>query len=86
MTVSVSFVFVFLYLTGPRALSPGAAGLLVGIGGVGLLAGNFTGGWYGDHLGHRRVLLAAATASGALLATVPALPTAALYAVLPLAQ
>ncbi|WP_460064322.1 MFS transporter [Streptomyces sp. YKOK-I1] len=86
MTVSVSFVFVFLYLTGPRALSPGEAGLLVGLGGTGLLAGNFTGGWYGDHLGHRRVLLTAATASGALLAAVPVLPTPALYAVLPLAQ
>lgn len=86
MTVSVSFVFVFLYLTGPRALSPGEAGLLVGLGGTGLVAGNFTGGWYGDHLGHRRVLLTAATASGALLAAVPLLPTPALYAALPLAQ
>ncbi|WP_416984002.1 MFS transporter [Streptomyces sp. T028] len=86
MTVSVSFVFVFLYLTGPRAMSPGEAGLLVGLGGTGLVAGNFTGGWYGDHLGHRRVLLASATASGALLAAVPFLPTPALYAALPLAQ
>ncbi|MEU1182697.1 MFS transporter [Streptomyces sp. NPDC005820] len=86
MTVSVGFVFVFLYLTGPRGMSPGEAGLLVGLGGIGLLAGNFTGGWYGDHLGHRRVLLTAATASGALLAAVPALPTPALYLTLPLAQ
>ncbi|MFI2433761.1 MFS transporter [Streptomyces sp. NPDC018693] len=86
MVVSVCFAYVFLYLTGPRGLDPGAAGLLAGLGGMGLVAGNFTGGWYGDRLGHRRVLLAAATASGLLLVAVPALPTPALYAVLPLAQ
>ncbi|MFF4653986.1 MFS transporter [Streptomyces sp. NPDC001381] len=86
MIVSVTFVFLFLYLTGPRDMSPGAAGLLVGLGGTGLVAGNFTGGWYGDHLGHRRVLLTAAAASGLLLAAVPLLPTPALYLALPLAQ
>ncbi|WP_374213435.1 hypothetical protein [Streptomyces sp. G1] len=55
----VSFPFVFLYLTGPRGLGAAQAGLIVGIGGVGLVAGNFTGGWYGDRFGHRRVLLTA---------------------------
>ncbi|MFI7497044.1 MFS transporter [Streptomyces sp. NPDC049687] len=86
MTVSVCFVFVFLYLTGPRGMSPGEAGLLVGLGGTGLVAGNFTGGWYGDHLGHRRVLLVAAATGGLLLAAVPLLPTPALFLTLPLAQ
>ncbi|MFD8306631.1 MFS transporter [Streptomyces sp. NPDC059690] len=86
MVVSVSFAFTFLYLTGPRGLDAGAAGLLSGIAGTGLVAGNFTGGWYGDRFGHRRVLLAAAAASGLLLAAVPLLPTAALFAALPTAQ
>jgi MFS family permease len=86
MVVSVGFAFLFLYLTGPRGLGTAEAGLLSGIGGAGLVAGNFTGGWFGDRFGHRRVLLAAAAASGLLLAAVPALPTPTLYAVLPLAQ
>ncbi|NUR67577.1 MAG: MFS transporter, partial [Streptomyces sp.] len=86
MVVSVGFAFVFLYATGPRGLGAGAAGVLVGVGGVGLVAGNFTGGWYGDRFGHRRVLLTAAVGSGLLLGAVPLLPTPTLYGVLPLAQ
>ncbi|MFF3857658.1 MFS transporter [Streptomyces sp. NPDC002209] len=84
--VSFTFVFVFLYLTGPRGLGAAQAGLVTGIGGVGLVAGNFTGGWYGDRFGHRRVLLAASTAAGLALMSFPLLPTAGLYAALPLAQ
>ncbi|KPI21609.1 major facilitator superfamily MFS_1 [Actinobacteria bacterium OV450] len=84
--VSFTFVFVFLYLTGPRGLGTAQAGLVTGIGGVGLVAGNLTGGWYGDRFGHRRVLLAASTAGGLALMSFPLLPTAALYAALPLAQ
>ncbi|WP_327285603.1 MULTISPECIES: MFS transporter [unclassified Streptomyces] len=84
--VSFTFVFVFLYLTGPRGLSTAQAGLVTGIGGIGLVAGNFTGGWYGDRFGHRRVLLAASTAGGLALMCFPLLPTAGLYAALPLAQ
>ncbi|CAM5691556.1 hypothetical protein SALBM311S_11072 [Streptomyces alboniger] len=86
MVVSVSFAYTFLYLTGPRGLDAGQAGLLSGIGGVGLVAGNFTGGWYGDRFGHRRVLLVAAVVSGSVLATVPLLPTPALFAALPVTQ
>ncbi|GHF02766.1 hypothetical protein GCM10014715_68730 [Streptomyces spiralis] len=86
MVVSVGFVYLFLYLTGPRGLGVGEAGLLSGAGGVGLVAGNFTGGWYGDRLGHRRVLLASAAASGLLLAAVPVLPTTALFLTLPLCE
>ncbi|WP_123515075.1 MFS transporter [Streptomyces sp. 2132.2] len=84
--VSFTFVFVFLYLTGPRGLGAAQAGLVTGVGGIGLVAGNFTGGWYGDRFGHRRVLLAASVAGGLGLMSFPLLPTAALYAALPLAQ
>lgn len=84
--VAFTFVFVFVYLTGPRGLSVAEAGVVSGLGGVGLVAGNFTGGWYGDRYGHRRVLLAASLVGGVLIAALPVLPTPALYAVLPLAQ
>lgn len=84
--VSFTFVFVFLYLTGPRGLGAAQAGVVTGIGGIGLVAGNFTGGWYGDRFGHRRVLLAASALGGLTLTTLPLLPTPLLYAALPLAQ
>lgn len=84
--VSFTFVFVFLYLTGPRGLGAAQAGVVTGIGGIGLVAGNFTGGWYGDRFGHRRVLLAASALGGLALTTFPLLPTPLLYAALPLAQ
>ncbi|WP_030766742.1 MFS transporter [Streptomyces sp. NRRL F-2664] len=84
--VSFTFVFVFLYLTGPRGLGAAQAGLVTGIGGIGLVAGNFSGGWYGDRFGHRRVLLAAAGLGGLALASFPLLPTPLLFAAMPLAQ
>ncbi|MFB7465371.1 MFS transporter [Streptomyces sp. NPDC056224] len=84
--VSCTFVFVFVYLTGPRGLGAAQAGLIVGIGGVGLVAGNFTGGWYGDRFGHRGVLLTASALGGAVLVVLPLLPTALLALALPLAQ
>ncbi|MFK0217691.1 MFS transporter [Streptomyces vinaceus] len=84
--VSFTFVFVFLYLTGPRGLGAAQAGLVTGVGGIGLVAGNFTGGWYGDRFGHRRVLLAASVAGGLALMSFPLLPAAALYTALPMAQ
>ncbi|MFF9621014.1 MFS transporter [Streptomyces griseosporeus] len=86
MTVSVTFAFLFVYLTGPRGLDAGQAGLVAGAGGAGLLAGNLTGGFFGDRFGHRRALLASAVTGGLLLAAVPLLPTPALFAALPLAQ
>ncbi|WP_242438716.1 MFS transporter [Streptomyces sp. CB00455] len=84
--VSFTFVFVFMYLTGPRGLGTAQAGLAVGVGGIGMVAGNFTGGWYGDRFGHRRVLLAAATLGGLALTALPLLSTPLLCAALPLAQ
>ncbi|MFG3286860.1 MFS transporter [Streptomyces sp. NPDC048111] len=84
--VSFTFIYLFVWLTGPRGLTVAQAGLISGIGGVGLVAGNFTGGWFGDVYGHRRALLAGAALSGSALCVVALLPTAALYVVLPLAQ
>ncbi|WP_431948648.1 MFS transporter [Actinacidiphila sp. bgisy167] len=84
--VSFTFVYLFVWLTSVRGLPVPQAGLIAGTGGVGLVAGNFTGGWFGDHLGHRRVLLAGSAVSGAGLVALPALPTAALLPVLLLAQ
>ncbi|WP_415954216.1 MFS transporter [Streptomyces sp. KLOTTS4A1] len=84
--VSFTFIYVFLYLTGPRGLPVSQAGLIAGLGGLGVVAGNFTGGWYGDHFSHRPVLLAAAVAAGLVLAALPLLPLPALYLALPLAE
>ncbi|MFF8552361.1 MFS transporter [Streptomyces sp. NPDC015501] len=84
--VSFTFVYLFVYLVGPRGLTVAQAGVVSGVGGIGLVAGNFTGGWFGDRLGHRRALLTGACVSGAALVVLPALPVAALYGVLPLAQ
>jgi predicted MFS family arabinose efflux permease len=84
--VSFTFVYLFVYLTGPRGLTVPQAGVIAGIGGIGLVAGNFTGGWFGDHYGHRRMVLTGALVSGAALVTLPVLPVPAMYGVLPLAQ
>ncbi|MGW1865690.1 MFS transporter [Streptomyces mauvecolor] len=84
--VSFTFVYLFVWLTGPRGLTVAQAGVLSGIGGIGLVAGNFTGGWFGDRYGHRRALLAGAAVSGSVLCVIALLPVAALYAALPLAQ
>lgn len=84
--VSFTFIYLFVYLTGPRGLTVGQAGLISGVGGIGLVAGNFTGGWFGDRYGHRRMLLIGSTAAGAVLVTLPALPVSALYLALPAAQ
>jgi MFS family permease len=82
---SFTMLFLTLYLTGPRGIGTAAAGLVAGCVGVGALAGNFTGGRWGDRLGHRRVLLAASTLGGLLLAAVPVVPTWLLVVVLPVA-
>ncbi|MDI1461178.1 MFS transporter [Catellatospora sp. KI3] len=75
---SFVFTFLFLYLTGPRALPLAQAGLVSGALGVGLLAGNLTGGGFGDRYGHRRVLLAASTVAGVVTLLIPWTPVALL--------
>jgi MFS family permease len=82
---SFTMLFLTLYLTGPRDIGTAAAGLVAGSVGVGALAGNFTGGRWGDRLGHRRVLLAASSSGGLLLMAVPLMPVWLLVAVLPVA-
>ena len=82
---SFTMLFLTLYLTGPRDVGTAGAGLLAGSVGVGALAGNFTGGRWGDRLGHRRVLLVASGSGGLLLAGVPLLPVWALAVALPVA-
>lgn len=75
---SFVFTFLFLYLTGPRHLPLEQAGLISGALGVGLLAGNFTGGWFGDRYGHRRVMLLASTVAGVITLLIPWTPVALL--------
>ncbi|MFF3337225.1 MFS transporter [Streptomyces flavidovirens] len=97
--VAFTFIYLFVYLTDERDLAVAQAGVISGIGGVGLVAGNFTGGWFGDlpralnsrssrggPIGHRRTLLTASVLAGAGLVALPALPDVLLYAALPLAQ
>ena len=84
-TSASSFLMLFLtlYLTGPRGLGVVAAGLLTGTSGVGWLAGNFTGGRWGDRHGHRRTALVASTGSGLLVATIPLQPVWLMAVTLP---
>ena len=84
-TSASSFLMLFLtlYLTGPRGLGVVAAGLLTGTSGVGFLAGNFTGGRWGDRHGHRRTALVASTGSGLLVASIPLQPVWLMAVTLP---
>ena len=84
-TSASSFLMLFLtlYLTGPRGLGVVAAGLLTGTSGVGWLAGNFTGGRWGDRHGHRRTALVASTGSGLLVASIPLQPVWLMAVTLP---
>ncbi|WP_248579413.1 MFS transporter [Nocardioides sp. InS609-2] len=84
---ATAFVFLFLtlYLTGPRDLSAPTAGVISGVIGVALLVGNFTGGRWGDRFGHRRVLLIASSVGAVVLMSVPWLPVWLMAAALPVA-
>jgi predicted MFS family arabinose efflux permease len=84
--VSFTFVYLFVYLTGPRGLSTSEAGLIAGLGGVGMVVGNFTGGWFGDRFGHRRTLIVGFTVAGVGLALLPVLPIMALLLLFPVCQ
>ena len=83
---SFTMLFLTLYLTGPRGVDTSAAGLLAGSVGVGMLAGNFTGGRWGDRYGHRRVLLVASSIGGLLLAAVPLMAVWGIALALPVAS
>lgn len=77
-------IYLFLYLTGPRELPIGQAGLLSGALGVGLFAGNFTGGWFGDRYGHRRILLITSSVVGLTTLAIPWTPAVVLAVTMPL--
>lgn len=83
-TATFVSLYLFLYLTGPRDLSLTTAGLISGAVGAGMLAGTFTGGWFCDRFGHRRIMLAATTVGGLSLLAVPWLPVAVLAVTMPL--
>ncbi|MEU4995526.1 MFS transporter [Streptomyces sp. NPDC021622] len=86
MVVAFTFVYFFVYLTDERGLSVAQAGVISGMGGAGMVAGNFTGGWFGDRYGHRRILLIGSLISGAGVLALPVLPLALLYVVPTLSQ
>ncbi|HEV7145367.1 MAG TPA: MFS transporter [Pedococcus sp.] len=80
---SFLMLFLTLYLVGPRHLSVGAAGLISGTYGAGMLVGSFTGGWFGDRFGHRPVLLVASLVAGVLMVGLPWFPLWAFVSALP---
>ncbi|GIG59090.1 MFS transporter [Longispora fulva] len=73
-------IYLFLYLTGPRHLTLGHAAAVSAALGVGVLAGNFTGGGFGDRFGHRRTLVVTSAVVGVGMIAVPWLPSAVLAA------
>lgn len=81
--VSFMMLYLFVYLTGPRGLTPAVAGLVSGAMGAGMLLGNFTGGRFSDRYGHRRVFLSTSTAASIAYLIVPWLPTPVLAGVIP---
>lgn len=87
VTSLTSFVFLFLtlYLVGPRDFSITHAGLVAGAFGSGALLGNLTGGRWGDRFGHERTMLACATFAGLAIASVPWQPDWLLPISLPVA-
>jgi MFS family permease len=63
-------VFIVLYLT-ERGHSAGAAGLVLGVTGLGKVLGNAVGGHLADRIGRRWTIVLSALTTAALTATVP---------------
>lgn len=76
-------LFLVIYLTTSRQMDAPSAGLLAGLNGLGHLLGNFTGGRFGDRMGHRSILLLSATIAGVLTAVIPWSPVWLLVLTLP---
>jgi MFS family permease len=74
-------VFIVLYLTG-RGYSAGAAGLVLGVSGLGKVLGNAVGGHLADRIGRRWTIVLSALTTAGLTAMVPFLgPLALIVAV-----
>jgi MFS family permease len=65
-------VFIVLYLT-ERGYSAGAAGLVLGVSGVGKVLGNAVGGYLADRIGRRWTIVLSAVTTSGLTAIVPSL-------------
>lgn len=63
-------VFIVLYLT-QRGYSAGAAGLVLGVSGVGNVLGNAVGGYLADRIGRRWTIVLSAVTTSALTAAIP---------------
>ena len=71
-------LFLTLYLVESRGLPVGHAGLLAGVSGIGIIAGNLFGGSIGDRLGLRFTLQSSTVISMPLLLAVPVTPSTTL--------
>jgi len=65
-------VFIVLYLT-ERGYSAGAAGLVLGVAGLGNMLGNAVGGYLTDRIGRRWTIVSSAVPTAGLTAVVPSL-------------
>ena len=75
---ALAWVYLTLYLVSSRHLPATHAGVLTGINGAGVIAGNFVAGWIGDRVGARRTLVAGLLGWAVCSAVVPVTPVAAL--------
>lgn len=82
---ALAWVYLTLYLVQSRHLAPGHAGLLTGVNGAGIIAGNLVAGWIGDRLGSRRTLVGGLVGWAVCCAVVPVTPVAVLAPLLLLA-
>lgn len=63
-------IFITLYLV-ERGYSAGAAGLVLGVSGVGRVLGNTVGGYFADRFGRRWTIVGSAVTTAGLVASVP---------------
>src|SRR4051812_38599552 len=75
---ALAWVYLTLYLVQSRHLSAAHAGVLTGVNGAGIIAGNFVAGWIGDRVGPRRTLVFGLFGWAACSAVVPVTPVSVL--------